>query len=87
MRGSRSKKELMLMHPKGCAPPASDLYVCDWAEAQLAHGLDQRMCKCHGLWLFPQERLRHAGPFITHDEFLIELGQRLRDEDSGPHHV
>lgn len=80
MRGGRSKDELKIMYPKHCPPPG-EMYVSEWADAQLAHGLKQLQCACHGLWLFPQQRRGHAGPFKTYEEFLRDLGRsRLQNQ-------
>ena len=50
-----TKQELMREYPKGCACPSSYLAWFDWAEAQVAHGLNQSRCPECGRWLFPQQ--------------------------------
>lgn len=77
------KASLMMMHPKGCKRPISDGYndVAGWMEAQSAWGLKQLQCSCHGLWLFPQERDGHKGPWLTYEQFKRQQGKRMRGED------
>lgn len=55
MNDASERVALMKAWPKGCKPPQGYVALQDWAEAQMAHGLEQTQCKTCELWSFPQD--------------------------------
>lgn len=54
----RTAEDVKRQYPKGCPRPSGYAAFFDWADAQVAHGLQQKKCAKCFQYVFPQESCR-----------------------------